>query len=90
VIEIRYIVNYSLEEGIMIAVQRINGQEFILNADLIETIESTPDTMIKLYNGKTFIVKNGIGDVVKKSVKYRQLCNSTLRVVQDSSHGGDQ
>lgn len=67
----------------MISLQRFNGQEFILNADLIETIESTPDTLVKLSNGKTFIVKNEIQDIVKKCVKYRQFCNSTLRVVND-------
>ncbi len=67
----------------MIALQRLNGQEFILNADVIESIESTPDTRIKMSNGKTIIVKNDIGDVVKKCVRYRQLCNTTVRVVNE-------
>ncbi len=67
----------------MIALQRRNGQEFILNADMIESVESTPDTRIKLSNGKTVIVRNDIGDVVKKCIKYRQLCNTTVRVVKD-------
>ncbi len=67
----------------MIALQRLNGQEFILNADMIESVESTPDTRIKLSNGKTVIVRNDIGDVVKKCIKYRQLCNTTVRVVKD-------
>lgn len=74
----------------MIALKRLNGQEFILNADLIESIESTPDTRIRLTGGKTFIVKNDIGDVVKKCVRYRQLCNSTLRVVNEDSARGSE
>jgi flagellar protein FlbD len=74
----------------MIALQRLNGQEFILNADLVETIESTPDTRIKLNNGKTLIVKNEVGDVVKKCIRYRQLCNSTVRVVNDATGRGSE
>jgi flagellar protein FlbD len=52
-----------------------------MNADLIESIEATPDTQIKLYNGKTYVVKNSVADVVKKAVDYRKSCGATLRVV---------
>ncbi len=72
----------------MIALQRLNGQEFILNVDQIESIEASPDTRIRLTNGKTVIVKTGIAEVVKKCVRYRQLCNSTLTVVNKSEEGG--
>lgn len=68
----------------MIALQRLNGQEFVLNADLIEVIEATPDTVIRLTTGKTLLVKNSIADVVKKCVKFRQLCNSTLTVKEQN------
>lgn len=74
----------------MIALTRLNGQEFILNSDLIETVESTPDTRIKLTNGKTVIVRNDIGEVVKKVVRYRQLCNGTVRVVKDDTRRGNE
>jgi flagellar protein FlbD len=67
----------------VIALQRLNGEEFILNADMIESLESTPDTRIKMTNGKTIIVKNDLGEVVKKCVRYRQLCNTTVRVVNE-------
>ncbi len=65
----------------MIALQRLNGQPFILNVNLIETMESTPDTIIKLTNGKTLIVKNSIDDIVRKGIKYSQLCNQSLQVI---------
>lgn len=74
----------------MIALQRLNGQEFILNSDLIESLESTPDTVIKLVSGRSMIVKNDISDIVKKCVKYRQFCNSTLRVVNDRESRGSE
>jgi len=65
----------------MIALQKLNGEQFVLNADHIETIESTPDTLITLNNGKKYIVGNGIEDIVRKAVKYRQLCGQALQVV---------
>lgn len=64
----------------MIVLQRLKGQEFVLNADLIESIEATPDTQIKLLNGKIYVVRNSVADVVKKAVDYRKLCGGTLRV----------
>ncbi len=66
----------------MIALRRLNGQEFVLNADLIETIESTPDTIIALTTGKKLIVKNSLEDVVRKTIKYKQLCHQYVQVMQ--------
>lgn len=66
----------------MISLRRLNGQEFILNAELIETLEATPDTLITLSNGKKIIVKNGLEEIIHKTVKYRQLCNTAVQVVK--------
>ena len=41
----------------MIELTRLNKKKFILNSELIETIESTPDTVITLRNGKLCIVQ---------------------------------
>ncbi len=41
----------------MIEVTKLNGSPFLLNSDLIETVEETPDTVITLVNGKKIIVK---------------------------------
>ncbi len=41
----------------MIELTKLNENKFILNADLIETIEETPDTVITLVSGKKIIVK---------------------------------
>lgn len=69
----------------MVVLKRLNGQEFVLNADQIESIEARPDTHIKLVTGKTVVVKNEIAEVVKKCIKYKQLCYSMATLVQDSS-----
>lgn len=69
----------------MIALRRLNGQEFILNSDLIETIEATPDTVITLVNNKKIIVTNSLEEVVRKAIKYKQLCGQALQVMQKST-----
>ena len=46
--------------------------EFILNAELIQTIESTPDTVITLVNEKKFIVEEPADEVVRRVMKYRR------------------
>ena len=40
----------------MIEVTRLNGTTVLINSDLIETVEETPDTVISLTTGKKFIV----------------------------------
>ncbi|MEO3935417.1 flagellar FlbD family protein [Dermatophilaceae bacterium Soc4.6] len=40
----------------MITLTRISGSVFVLNADLIERIDSTPDTVISLVDGKKYVV----------------------------------
>ena len=65
----------------MIALQRLNGEQFVLNTDLIECIESTPDTLVILSSGKKILVSNSIEDIVRKTIKYKQLCGQALQVV---------
>lgn len=56
----------------MIDVTRMNGKQFTLNSDLIETIEETPDTVLTLTTGKKIIVKKS-RQKVKNLVKlYRK------------------
>ena len=74
----------------MIAVQRLNGQPFILNSDLIETLESTPDTVIKLTSGKILVALNSVEDIVRKIVKYKQLCNQSIQVVKKENKEGTE
>ncbi len=54
----------------MILVTRLNGSPFIMNAELIKTIESTPDTMITLISGEHVVVKEAMDEVVRRAVTY--------------------
>jgi flagellar protein FlbD len=56
----------------MIKLTKLDGRDFVLNSDLIEYIESTPDTLITITNGKKYIVVNSVDEVIDKIVKYRK------------------
>jgi len=58
----------------MIEITRINQKKLIINAELIEFVESTPDTIITTTTGKKIIVADSTDDVVRKVVDYRRLC----------------
>ena len=54
----------------MITVTRLNGKRFVVNAELIRTVEENPDTTIKLINGDHMLVKEPMEEVVRLSVEY--------------------
>jgi len=56
----------------MIDLRLINGTHIILNSDLIEFIEATPDTVISLSTGKKLMVKETVDEVIEKIVQFRQ------------------
>jgi flagellar protein FlbD len=56
----------------MIRLTRINHVPLVLNSDLIEHVESTPDTVISLTNGQKFVVLESTDDVIRKVVDFRQ------------------
>jgi len=55
----------------MIRLTKINGQEFFINCDLMEFIESTPDTIISLTTGKKVIVKETAEDIIEKVIEFK-------------------
>ncbi|BEP29372.1 flagellar FlbD family protein [Helicovermis profundi] len=56
----------------MIALTRLNGKVFILNSDLIEFLEATPDTVISLTTGKKMVVSEEVDEIIEKIVKYKK------------------
>ena len=65
----------------MIKITKFNthDKELVLNAELIETIEETPDTVITLLNGKKLIVAESMDDIVRKVMDYRRALGRGLR-----------
>ena len=55
----------------MISLTRLSGSVFVLNADLIERLDSTPDTVITLVDGKKYVVAESMSEVVESIRAYR-------------------
>jgi flagellar protein FlbD len=64
----------------MITLTRLNETRFVVNAELIKTIEETPDTLITLVNGDYFMVREPVEEVVSKAIDYARQIHS-FRVV---------
>ena len=67
----------------MIYVTRLDGSQLVVNADLIEMVEHTADTVISLLDGKKLVVATSVEDVVNRVVAYRQLiARGPMRMVE--------
>ena len=55
----------------MITLTRLSGSVFLLNADLIERVDSTPDTVITLVDGKKYVVSESMGEVLDSVIAFR-------------------
>jgi len=67
----------------MIQLTKLNKQKFYLNCDLIEAMESTPDTVITLSNGKLYIVMESTDEVTRLVVDFRRSLYSSLFALQE-------
>ena len=56
----------------MIKVTRLNHSALILNSDLIEQIEITPDTVITLTSGQKFMVLESADEIVEEVIAFRK------------------
>lgn len=57
----------------MITLHRLNGKEFVLNAEHIKFVEATPDTLITLINNEEkFMVRESVEDVIKLAIEYKK------------------
>ncbi len=56
----------------MILLTRLNGTEFYLNPELIQTVEKTPDTVITLLNEKKLVVRESPEAIRERYIEYRQ------------------
>ena len=80
----------------MIYVTRLNHKSIVLNSDLIEQIEMTPDTVISLTTGQKIMVLESTDELVEKVVSFRRSiaaghCGSVTaarKVSAGEPHGG--
>ena len=81
----------------MIKVTRLNHSALILNSDLIEHIEITPDTVITLTSGQKFMVLESADEIVEEVIAFRKslfskelFCPVATRDVAQSPKGPGQ
>jgi flagellar protein FlbD len=67
----------------VILVHRLRGEPMYVNADLIESVEATPDTVLTLVDGRRVIVEDAPDVVVQRIVAFR----ASLLVAADDLRG---
>jgi flagellar protein FlbD len=56
----------------MIVLHRLNGSELVINANVIETVEGNPDTVIMLTNERRYVVKEPVKEVIEKVIAFHR------------------
>ncbi|MCK5126317.1 MAG: flagellar FlbD family protein [candidate division Zixibacteria bacterium] len=59
----------------MIKVTRLNGNDLVINSDLIEFVEEMPDTIITLVSGKKIMVQESSDLVIEKVAEFKWLAS---------------
>jgi flagellar protein FlbD len=62
----------------MILLTKINKAQIAVNADLIQYIEETPDTVLTMTNSEKVVVVEGMAAIIQKVVHYRRLISGLI------------
>ncbi|MGD0098929.1 MAG: flagellar FlbD family protein [Acidobacteriota bacterium] len=62
----------------MIVLTKINDAPIAVNADLVQYIEETPDTVITMTNDDKVVVLESMTEIIQKVVHYRRLINGLV------------
>ena len=64
----------------MINLTRLNGAEIVVNANVVESLEATPDTVLSLTSGQKLVVRETISEVVEKVIRYQRRVHTSSPV----------
>lgn len=56
----------------MIRLTRLDGEAFVLNAELIRYVEARPDTFVTLTSGERLLVRETMEEVVRRTIDYQR------------------
>lgn len=56
----------------MVTLTKLNNSPIVINAEMIESLEATPDTIITLNNGRKILVKESTDQVVERVLEYKK------------------
>jgi flagellar protein FlbD len=57
----------------MILLTRLNGTKFIMNAEKIRTVETTPDTVVCTDTGDKLMVRETLSEVMQRAIDYARV-----------------
>ena len=63
----------------MIYLTRINGERIVINIDLIELMEETPDTIVTLTTGKKLVVRERVNKIREDIIRFRKRTCTNLK-----------
>ena len=69
----------------MITVHKLNGTPLVINAELIETLESGPETVVALATGNRLVVRESAEEITQKVVEYRRKIHAESKTVNPIS-----
>ena len=72
----------------MITVTRRNGPSFALNPDLIERIDTTPETVITLVDGAEYVVRESVDEVIARVREAKAAIIALSHLLEHPSSGG--
>ena len=64
----------------MIEITKMDGEEITINAELIESIQATPDTVVTLTTNKKLVVEDSVDEIVEKVIAYKKNIAACLTV----------
>ena len=63
---------------LMIRLTRINKTPIVLNSDLIEHVETAPDTIVSLTSGQKFVVLESAEELIARVIEFRRKINGPI------------
>jgi len=63
----------------VIYLTRLNGEKIMVNVDMLEMLEETPDTVVTLTTGKKFVVKESAQQIREQVIAFYKLIHTDLK-----------
>ncbi len=55
----------------MICLTRLNDEEFVINCNQIERIETIPESNVIMVNGKHYVVKESVDEIIDRVIDFQ-------------------
>ncbi len=73
----------------MIVLTKLNNASIAVNADLIQYVEETPDTVITMTNNDKVVVRESMMEIIQKVVHFRRLINQLIESEYERQRGNN-